>query len=238
MSYFLSPDLLEAAGEVRLTGAEAAHLSASRRVRIGEAVELQDPAGRRFVCVVTASSRGVVHLEVQSEIPAPPEPRRPLALFVAASAEQALDLVVRQATELGATSVFVWNAERSPAQLTAPRFEQKRVRWERIAREAAKQSGRTQAPVVSLIADFEKLTAELQNFDHVLVADQGGTSGKPPSSGSVAVVVGPEGGFGEDEARGLDELEHVARVKLAGYTLRVETAVAAALALVSHPSNE
>jgi RsmE family RNA methyltransferase len=92
--------------------------------------------------------------------------------------------------------------------------------------------------VVSLIADFEKLTTELQNFDHVLVADQGGTSGKPPSSGSVAVVVGPEGGFGEEEIEKLNCLKHLARIKLAGYTLRVETAAAAALALVSHPSNE
>lgn len=236
MSYFVVPGELAAGSHCEVVGAEAAHLLGSRRIRNGETVELQDATGRRFSATVVSRERGGERVVcfVQFEVPAPPEPTVARALFLSAVPEQTLDLVLRASVELGATEVGLFNVERTARRLTAEVFNRKLPRWQRILRESAKQSGRGGLPTVSYLQDLPALVAALARYDSILLMSPGAPRGFEPPSGAVASVVGPEGGLTDPEVKALLRVPGTQAVAVGPYTLRVETAATAALALCAN----
>lgn len=152
-----------------------------------------------------------------------------------------MDLVVRQATELGVERVVPLQSSRGVVKLDERKREARRERWQRIAAEAAKQSQQVRVTAIDPVTDFADVAGLLAGFAHVLVCWEEATGvgigaalsarGATPHD-SIAVVVGPEGGFSADEVDALVAGGGVV-VSLGGTILRTETAatVAAALAL-------
>ncbi|HLL74172.1 MAG TPA: 16S rRNA (uracil(1498)-N(3))-methyltransferase [Pyrinomonadaceae bacterium] len=243
---------------VTLAREESAHLVNVLRLRAGAEVYVFDGAGREYVCTVAASDgrRGTareVVLDVQGEVgPARPESRLDLTLAAALLKGEKFDTVVQKATELGAARVVPVLTERGEVRWpgrgdeTESAAALKRVaRWERIAVEAAKQSGRARVPSVRAPIHLTTLLSEVaHDLDgveerRVFFTERGGrglvetVNEWPAVPSRVTAVVGPEGGWEDGEIEQAVQAGWCA-VTLGGRVLRADTAAVVAAAMLQH----
>ena len=221
-----------------LASEEARHLRDVLRLAKGDEVYVFDGAGREFHCVVSRTERDFAVLGLGKEVePARPESPIDLTLAVALLKGEKFDLVVQKATELGATQVVPVVTRFADIRLRDESDAQKRVvRWQRIALEAAKQSGRAVVPVVGKPVLFRSLLTDLENGAslRLMFAERGGEPfPKLPQSRKFTALVGSEGGWSDaeiDDARGAGWRV----ITLGGRTLRAETAAITVSALIQH----
>lgn len=217
---------------VTLTTDEARHLRDVLRLKIGDEVYVFDGRGREFRCSVSNTKRESAELHIESEVePAKPESQLQLNLCVALLKGEKFDLVVQKATELGVTKVTPLITRYADIHLRDAADATKRTaRWQRIALEAAKQSGRAFVPEISLPMAFE---AALEGTG-VMFSERGGQALESVTgASSITALVGSEGGWSDEEidtARARDF--HI--VTLGGRILRAETAAIAVTALLQH----
>ncbi|MDQ2690205.1 MAG: 16S rRNA (uracil(1498)-N(3))-methyltransferase, partial [Chloroflexota bacterium] len=131
-----------------LTGAEAHHAAAVRRVRVGEEVTVGDGRGLWLTGAVESAQPREVVVRVIGRDEVPPPPRR-LVLAQALAKGDRDELAVQAATELGVDEVVPWQAARSVSRWEGPKAERGRRRWVAIVREAAKQAHRAWMPGVT-----------------------------------------------------------------------------------------
>lgn len=158
---------------------------------------------------------------------------RPVTLIQALAKGSKVADVVRDATELGATRVIVAVADRSVKRGAD------RDRWQRIAVEAARQCGRGDIPDIDPPCGLAEALERARDPQASLVLlDPTGDRrfADTITSAAVVLVIGPEGGFSQDELLTADRLGYL-RAHLGPFTLRTETACAAALgALAALPA--
>ena len=141
---------------VVLTGQEAHHAAAVRRVRVGEEVTVGDGRGTWLSgeCESVSPREVVVRVLERDELPEP----RPRVVLVQALAKGDRDeLAVQAATELGVDVIIPWQAARSVSRWDPAKAQKGRARWSAIVREAGKQAHRSWLPEVSELVT----TAEL-----------------------------------------------------------------------------
>ena len=216
---------------------EARHLREVLRLKTGDEVYVFDGRGREFRCVVVASRRDSAELRIEAEIePAKPESHLQLNLCVALLKGDKFDLVVQKATELGVTKITPLITRYADIHLRDESDATKRVaRWQRIALEAAKQSGRAFVPEISLPVQFESVLDT--NGLGVMFSERGGESlenlTRQPTSQSVTALVGSEGGWSDEEIETARARNfHV--ITLGGRILRAETAAITVAVLLQH----
>ena len=191
---------------------EAHHLARVLRRRAGDPVVLIAGEGDCFQGVVeaveaaTGRGPGGARVKVRVGGPVPPGPRTlPWTVAVALVRSADMDLAVRLGSELGLEGLAPLLCERGQVRERSGRPE----RWERIAREAAKQCGRAEPLRVG--APLPLGEALSLPFERRFIARPGGPAATPadlaPSGRPVPslFLVGPEGGFSEGEARAADE---------------------------------
>jgi len=228
-------------GSVSLSADETRHLRDVLRLRAGDEAYVFDGAGREFACVVaeTGGRGAAAVLEVRgaAEPPAPESPLR-LTLAVALLKFEKFDLVVQKAVELGVRSIEPLLTKRSDVRLRDARDAEARVgRWRRLALEAAKQSGRALVPTVAEPRAFGPfMSSEApEDFLRIMFAERGGQGlgGLAAGAAGAAALVGPEGGWEEEELE-MARAHGWQLVTLGGRVLRAETAAVTACALLQH----
>jgi 16S rRNA (uracil1498-N3)-methyltransferase len=148
-----------------------------------------------------------------------------------------LDVIIRMATELGVTRVVPVISARSIARPEPGRESQRIKRWQRVAKEAAKQSGRTVIPDVERPVTLPEWLAAAPRPPGLLLclwedADTPAATGLPAGPLLQAIlVVGPEGGLTDEEALDLRSAGAIL-VGLGPRILRTETAGPVGLALL------
>lgn len=257
MQQFVIPDDAIAAGgrnaaAVRsavLTGRDFHYLAHVRRLRPGDSIPASTADGARFAMTVRERGRDRLSVTLRPVLdgPVPDEPpaAAPITVVQAVVKPAAMDLIVRQATELGAARIIPLLTDRSaPAGQAHPRLP----RWQRIGRSAGQQSGRRALPAIEPPRGLAELLREAE-----LQEAPGGSPGKlviklvmqPPARGESAfdlpdtldpaapvwLLIGPEGGFSGPE---LDSMAGAGfrRCSLGAAVLRVETAAVAAIIAV------
>jgi 16S rRNA (uracil1498-N3)-methyltransferase len=230
---FHKDNLEVAAGStVTLDGPEGKHAVQVRRMRIGEAIQLSDGKGTRVRGAVTDTASGSLTLTVE-EVSKESLPQRQITLVQALAKGDRDEMAIQAATELGAMGVIPWQASRSISRWDGPKKDKGQARWQQIVSEAAKQSLRAYTPEVSPILDTKELSTLVMRFDLVLVLDTSATTvlyqTQLPAAGTIALVVGPEGGIEQSE---LDLLEKAGAklVSLGANVLRTSTAGPAVIA--------
>ena len=174
-----------------------------------------------------------------------PEPPVRLALVQALAKGGRDEQAVETATEGGVDLVVPWRAGRCVSVWTGPRVARGRARWEATAREAAKQARRAWVPRIERDRSTRELAAWVRGVTDaggavlVLHEEAGtpiGAAGLPePGDGRapvLAVVVGPEGGIGEEEVAAL-EGAGARTVRLGPHVMRTASAGPVALALLA-----
>ncbi|MXS73469.1 16S rRNA (uracil(1498)-N(3))-methyltransferase [Microbacterium sp. CSI-V] len=220
---------------VVLTGPEAHHAAAVRRVRVDEAVTLGDGRGVWLDGVVTAATPKQVDVRVTARVEVPaPSPR--IVLVQALAKGDRDELAVQAATELGVDAIVPWQAARSVSRWDA-KAEKGLARWRAIVREAAKQAHRAWIPEVEGVARLSDLITRAGDA-RVLVLEPSAverlTAVASDSSDDrdVVLVVGPEGGIAPEELAAL-RAAGARLVRLGDTVLRTSTAGAAAISVLS-----
>ena len=216
---------------VTLTADEARHLREVLRLKPGDEVSVFDGESREFRCVVVQARRETAELELRDEIePARPESPLQLTLAVALLKGEKFDLVVQKGTELGVSNFVPLMTRYADIRLRDEADAAKRVaRWQRIALEAAKQSGRAVVPEVSLPVPLQSVFKN----PCFLFSEREGHGLRQMQTDSITAIVGSEGGWSDEElaeARGAG----VQIVTLGGRILRAETAAITVAALLQH----
>jgi 16S rRNA (uracil1498-N3)-methyltransferase len=224
---------------VILAADEARHLRDVLRLKTGDEVYVFNGAGQEFRCIIVDADRDAAELRIDSEVePAKPESQLQLKLGVALLKGEKFDLVVQKATELGVSQVVPLITRYADIHLRDESDAAKRLaRWQRIALEAAKQSGRAFVPEVSAPTSFETFLTGTRDAELRLMFSERGGGGLEEFADraprSAVALVGSEGGWSDEEiesarAAGL----HV--VTLGGRILRAETAAITVTALLQH----
>jgi 16S rRNA (uracil1498-N3)-methyltransferase len=224
---------------VTLAADEARHLGDVLRLKPGDEVYVFNGEGREFRCIVVPTSRHSTELRIDSEVePAKPESQLQLKLCVALLKGEKFDLVVQKATELGVRTVVPLITRYADIHLRDEKDAEKRVvRWQRIALEAAKQSGRAFIPAVNAPVSFQSFLAGTKDAELCLMfSERGGASLdllRDTKARTVTALVGSEGGWSDEEIeRARAQNFHV--VTLGGRILRAETAAITVTALMQY----
>ncbi|MDQ6654169.1 MAG: 16S rRNA (uracil(1498)-N(3))-methyltransferase [Acidobacteriota bacterium] len=229
---------------VTLASDEAHHLHEVLRLRPGDEAYVFDGRGKEFHCRIKESRRDTAHLAVIDEAtPARPESPLQLTFGVALLKGEKFDLVVQKLTELGVTRVVPVVTRLADIHLRNESDVAKRVaRWQRIALEAAKQSGRALVPEVANPVSFESLIqtagAESGMYGLMFSERDGQTLSEvikklPRNLCALTALVGSEGGW-TDEEFAIASRAGWTIITLGGRTLRAETAAITVAALLQH----
>jgi len=225
-----------------LAGDEARHLRDVLRLTPGDEVFLFNGEGREYRCSVQDVGRDSSTLSVIEEVEAASnESTLKLTLAMALLKGEKFDLVVQKATELGVTRIIPVKTTRADIRLPDNAGIKKRVtRWQRIALESAKQSGRAVVPQVTEPAEFSELVSDTGLLDarRLMFSERDGEplpesdDGRSPTANMIALV-GSEGGWTDEEIATAKESGWFI-VTLGGRTLRAETAAITVSALLQH----
>ena len=219
-------------GTAVLRGADAAHVSRSLRMKPGEKLTLCGEDGTEYETVIEAAG-GEVILKILSSKPSANEPPYEASVYQGLARGERFETVLMKATELGACRIVPVMTARCTVKIDPKDFEKKRERWQKIAAEAAGQSGRGRIPEVTCPMRFADAVKEAAKAEMPLFCYEGGgeTDTVPLPAlmkekdlpRTVSVMIGPEGGFEPEEAAAAVK----AGMKAAGLgrrILRTETA--------------
>ena len=239
--FFVDPENITGAHAL-LTGNEARHIASVLRLAAGDAVTLFDGSGSYYETLITGVSPGRVETKIVAITPymaMDGETHPLLHLAVGLLKGKKMDFVIQKATELGIASVHPFRSQFCAAPDPSPgRFE----RWQRIGREACKQCNRPTPPKLHGVATLAELLAAAAEDRHglklIFWEEEGQTPlqdvlAAAPAAESAIVLVGPEGGFSQEEVT-LAVEAGFQPVTLGRRILRAETAALAAVAILQH----
>lgn len=221
-----------------IKGEDVKHIRDVLRLALGNLIVVGDGEGAEFIASIdSVSSSEVVATIIKEEKKEEVLPR--VSLFQGFAKGAKMDLIVRQATELGVSEIIPVFTERSIVHLKEDDCKKRLMRWEKIAVEASKQSQRSYLPKILAARNWQDAVELLRSYDLVVVPweEERGQSLKsvlrehPKKCERVALVIGPEGGLTEEEVSELKKLGALA-VSLGRNILRTETAAVAALSMI------
>ncbi|MGW0772202.1 16S rRNA (uracil(1498)-N(3))-methyltransferase [Streptomyces sp. NPDC002835] len=220
---------------VTLDGPEGRHAVSVRRLQPGEQIVLTDGLGRGAAgSVVSTEGKDRLVAEVR-ECPEEPEPAPRITVVQALPKGDRGELAVETMTETGVDAVVPWAAARCITQWRGERGAKSLAKWRATAREAGKQSRRLRFPEVAESATTKQVAALLAAADFAAVLHEEGAqplaTADLPETGSIVLVVGPEGGVSPDELTVFTQAG-AKPYRLGRSVLRTSTAGTAATALL------
>ncbi len=231
---FYFPPPLPADATSELPPEAAHHASRVLRLREGDAVQIFDGVGTALDARISAiRGKHVLLHELQTCVAeAATHSQLRITLAQAMCGSEKMDWVVQKATELGATAVEPVQTQRSVAKLAGERAEKRAVHWKSVAIGACEQCGRNTLPVIRAPQDFGTwLAATRDNTgSKFILLPEGSTTlaGQPKPAGPVTLLIGPEGGFTEEESLMARHAGFVP-IRLGSLILRTETAAVAGI---------
>lgn len=222
-------------GRATLRGQDARHLTRVLRAQVGQRFEISDNRSV-YLAEVAALGRDQVSFHILEAVASEELPLR-LTLLAALIKFDRFEWLLEKAAELGVAAIVPVEAERSEKGLNIA--ARKRLdRWKTILRQSSQQARRAHLPELSPPASFSQALQDTSQYRYFLEEQPG----SPPllstlparrfSSDSVALLVGPEGGWTEDERQRAGEAGWTF-VSLGPQVLRTETAAVAALAVLT-----
>lgn len=225
-----------------LSAKEAQHIRALR-IRRGEHFTVCDGQGTDYICRLRSLSESGAEAEIIAAEPSRGEPTVEVTVFAAFSKGDKLETTVQKSVELGASSIVVFPSARCVSRPSAASAVTKTARLQRIAEEAAKQSGRGKVPGVTTLPSFEQAVQSAAGHDLALFlyenekeSDIRSILRAAQGFRTLAIMAGPEGGFTPEEAE-YAASQGMRKTGLGPRILRCETAPIAALAAVMYESD-
>lgn len=225
-----------------LTGEDARHIIKSLRMREGETLTLCDGRGFDYQCLIQSAEGDIVAARVLARQPSAGEPAVSIRLYQALPKGDKLDVIVQKAVELGVREIVPVLTERCVSRPDERSMEKKSVRLQKIALEAAKQAGRGVVPRILPLQSYREAISGMKEAERAILLYEGAQT--PLSAclpvcpaGSIAFMVGSEGGFSPEEVRRA-ESQGIFPASLGRRILRCETAPLCALSVILFAAGE
>lgn len=216
---------------IEITGDDVKHIYKVLRLKLGDKININNCKGSEFLATIKEITKSSVLCEINEKVDINNESPVEVYLYQGMPKAAKMDLIVQKATELGVLKITPVITKRVVVKNELKEFK-KIDRWNKIALEACKQSKRSVIPKVEEPIEFESLIQELKSKDLIVVPyenkEEVGIKTvvnklKEIKIKSIAIVIGPEGGFEEEE---IEEFSSIGAeiVTLGPRILRTETA--------------
>ena len=220
---------------VWITGEDARHIARSLRMKPGEKVILCDSLGTDYNGEIVSVAPQEVQIKVLSFCRTVAEPSAFVTLYQGLPKSDKMDSIVQKSVECGVGRIVPVQTARCVSRPDAKSIAKKQERWQKIAEEAAKQSGRGVIPEVAAMVDFKAAVKQAAQQGGILLFYEGGGEGIAhlvgPETKTISVFIGPEGGFEASEVAFAQQFS-AKTATLGPRILRTETAPIAALAAI------
>ncbi len=239
--FFVKQEQITDEGSIAVVGTDVNHIRNVLRMKPGEQILISDGASREYLCELQELGQDTVTARIISKYQEGTELPSKLYLFQGLPKGDKMDLIIQKAVELGVYQVIPVETRRTVVKLDPRKAETRVRRWNAIAESAAKQSGRAVIPEVSSVMSWKEALERAGNLDIKLipyekagdmaVTRQAVEQVRPGMS--VGILIGPEGGFEEEEVREAEAAGFLP-VSLGRRILRTETAGIAFLSMLMY----
>ena len=216
------------------------HMKKVLRLSIGDELDVSDGTAWEYHVRIEALDEDEAKLQILDKQKFAREPRLQVTIFQGIPKAGKMEGIIQKSVELGVHAIVPVFMERTVV-VDKGNFGKKQDRWQKISDEAVKQCKRGIIPEVGSAVKFSGMLDVFPNYDLILfpyeneenrtIKDCLRQITRLPET--VAIIIGPEGGFSDKEARMLDEAG-AERVSLGKTILRTETAGPAALAMTMY----
>lgn len=229
--FFVEPEQIQGK-QILIRGNDVKHIKNVLRMRVGEELSVSNGVdGREYRCHITAFEEDAVRCELRFIKEEGTELPSRIYLLQGLPKADKMELIIQKAVELGVYQVVPVSTRRSVVKLDAGKAASKVIRWQAIAEAAAKQSRRGSIPQVQQVMDWRQALDYVRELPvklipYELAEDMGRTReilAGIQSGQDIAVFIGPEGGFEEEEIAAAVEAG-ATPITLGKRILRTETA--------------
>ncbi len=217
-------------------GEDARHISKSLRMRAGEQLTICTEDGIEHLCEIVSITGESVSVKVIASKLCENEPNVKVTLYQALTKSDKMEVIIQKAVELGVYRIVPMLTARCVSRPDEKSMLKKAERWNKISKQAAMQSRRGIIPIVENVKSFAQAAEECKNYEasviyYELGGEHTGSIIASNCNGSIAIYIGSEGGFEQDEVDLI--LQSGGRAgTLGNRILRTETAPLAALAII------
>jgi len=239
MARFYIPNPRIENGLLKVEGDEVRHIRKVLRLKTGDKIFVFDGLGREFEGTIIEEGRASGMVKIQRSLS--PKRNSPLEVTLAQSLlkGEKMDYLIQKAAELGIKEIIPFFSSRSVPLLEKSRSLKRHHRWGKIAIEASKQCGRGVVPKIESLQTYSDMLHNAST-DHLrlILWERDGIRLKKMLEGSkerkkIFFVIGPEGGFSQDEVEKAERVGFVA-VTLGKRILRAETASLCFLSILQY----
>ena len=217
---------------ITITGGDVNHIKNVLRMAVGDKIcVINGQNNKEYYCEITAVGNDAVDTRICEIRESDQELGNEVVLFQGLPKSDKMELIIQKAVELGVHTIVPVSTDRTVVKLDAKKEANKRKRWMSISESAAKQSGRLRIPEVTPVVSYREALEMAKKMDVRLIPyelAEGMEKTRELMSSiqpgqSVAVFIGPEGGFEENEIQMAKEAG-IEPVTLGRRILRTETA--------------
>lgn len=222
-----------------IIGEDVRHIRDVLRYKLGDELSICNENGEKYITCIENFSKEQIDLKILKKCLDTSEPNIKITLFQGMPKADKLETIIQKCTELGISEIVPVMTERVIVKLDEKSISKKLDRWNKIALEASKQSGRQKVPEVKKPINLKKLVENISKYDILILPYECEKEYTLKSAlksinndcKNIAILIGPEGGFSEEEVK-MFELDNVKLVTLGPRILRTETAGIATLAMI------
>ena len=225
---------------ISITGGDVNHIKNVLRMKNGEKIRVSSKSGQAYFCHISSILDDEVIAAIDSADETGTELDNHIVLYQGLPKGDKMELIIQKAVELGVSEIVPVAMKNCVVKLDDKKAKSKVTRWQAIAESAAKQSKRSLIPEVKMPMSYKEAVAYAKKLDVKLVPyeNEHGMAGTKAAmeqikkGESIAVFIGPEGGFAPEEIEMVrDEMQ---LISLGRRILRTETAGIAALAILGY----
>lgn len=224
--FFIEENPTYAVGQlISITGIEHNHISKVLRSKVGDKIVCLPNNGNLLHCTIVAFSKTETKVKVESIEQSQTETKSNLTVFVPLLKSDKFEFLIAKLTELGVKKIVPFQSQFMTAK---PSKSDKTDRLTQIAKDACKQCRRAKLIELENLITFDELVARIDDYDYAFFAYENERMHKLSafdlsSANNVAMIVGSEGGFSEDEVSRLTATK-AEIISLGNRILRAETA--------------
>lgn len=226
--------------EIQLLPEDIHHIKKVMRNVNGDEIICIDSSGHNYLCSISDIETGQVM--IKEEVNNATELDIQVTLIYALPKGDKFDMVLQKATELGVHRIVPLQAQRCVVKTNPEKFSKKKVRYQKIVKEASEQSYRNTIPIIENVISIQDMEKYLGTYS-IVAYEEDSKSGehkmfhrilsKIQSNDSLTIIVGCEGGFEEQEIQRMEELG-VHSCSLGKRILRSETAPLYMLSVIGY----
>ena len=148
---------------IKIDSEDVAHIKRVLRLKEGDRITVCDGKGFDYIADISSIGDKEIECEVIEKVPAETEPQIKVTLYQGLPKASKMEYIIQKCTELGISKIVPCELTRCVVKLENKKAEdKKRERWQKIANEAAKQSGRGVIPQIAPVMDFKSAVEEMK----------------------------------------------------------------------------